>query len=204
MKKPIVYKSIVRPLIILYIKIFINPKILGLENIPEKSGAILAGNHTNNLDSVLLVGINQRVIHFLAKDELLKGWKKILFKNMAIIPVNRSIHDKQALNEAITLLNKKELIGIFPEGTINRTEEIILPFKIGAVKMASETSSPIIPFIITGNYKKRNNLCIEFLPPIEIPKVKDLTKYNEKLMGIIKNKLKEKRKAYESTRNEIF
>ena len=49
---------------------------------------------------------------------------------MGIIPVNRKIHDKNALNSAIDILNENKVIGIFPEGTINKTKDIfLLPFK---------------------------------------------------------------------------
>ena len=114
---------------------------------------------------------------------------------MGIIPVNRRIHDKNALNKAIEVLNNNKVIGIFPEGTINKTDNITLPFKIGAVKMASVTNSMITPFIITGKYKLfNNNLKIEFLPPIKINISKDLTSYNEKLMNIISDKLRKEKK----------
>ena len=194
MKEPLFYRLIAKPLIYLFIKIAFRPKIIGLDNIPKTGKVVLAGNHTNNLDSVLVAAINKRVVHFLAKDSLLKGPKKLIFKHMGIIPVNRSVHDKNALKKAVDTLNEEKVIGIFPEGTINKTKDIILPFKIGAVKMASETNSKIIPFVITGKYKLfNNNLTIEFLRGISIPKIKDLTKYNEELMNIISDKLKEKR-----------
>ena len=113
---------------------------------------------------------------------------------MGIIPVNRSIHDHNALEKAIKTLEEEKLIGIFPEGTINRTDDIIMPFKIGAVKMASETGAPIIPFVITGEYGLFKKSCIEFLKPIHIPKKDDLTEENKKLEQIISKKLEEKRK----------
>ena len=114
---------------------------------------------------------------------------------MGIIPVNRRIHDKNALQKAIDVLNDDKVIGIFPEGTINRTEETIIPFKIGAVKMASETNTKIVPFIITGEYKIGNkNLKLEFLEPIEIPKKDDLTEYNKELESIISKKLRKEKK----------
>ena len=195
MKEPFFYRFIAKPLILIYTKIALRPKIIGIDNIPKTGRVVLAGNHTNNLDSVVIAAVNKRVVHFLAKDSLLKKKKKIIFKNMGIIPVNRSIHDKDALSNAINVLNEDKVIGIFPEGTTNKTKEIILPFKIGAVKMASITKSCIVPFVITGNYKLFNNhLCIEFLKPIKIPNNNDLTEYNEKLMSIISGKIKEKRK----------
>ena len=107
-----------------------------------------------------------RVIHFLAKDELTKGIKWIIFNHMGIIPVNRKTHDKKALKQAIDILWNKEAIGIFPEGTINRTNDIIMPFKIGAVKMGKESNSPLIPFVITGKYRVfRKKIKIKFLLP---------------------------------------
>lgn len=194
MKEPILY-IIVRPILTFLFKILYRPTIKGIDNIPSKGKIILAGNHTNNLDCILLISSTKRTVHFLAKDELTKGIKKIIFNNMGIIPVNRKIHDKNALNKAIDVLNNNKVIGIFPEGTINKTDNITLPFKIGAVKMASVTNSMITPFIITGKYKLfNNNLKIEFLPPIKINISKDLTSYNEKLMNIISDKLRKEKK----------
>ena len=60
----------------------------------------------------------------------------------------------------------------------------MLKFKKGAVKMSSDTDSPIIPFVITGKYNIfKNNLTIKFLDKIYIKD--DLIKENERLMNII-------------------
>lgn len=192
MKEPVLYK-ITRPLIKLFMNIIYHPKYIGLENIPKEGPFILAGNHTNNFDCLLIMSCTKKTVHFLAKDSLTKGFKKYLFNNMGIIPVNRQIHDKSALVSAIKTLQAKEVIGIFPEGTINRTEDTILPFKIGCVKMSHDTNSPIIPFIIIGKYKPfKNSLTITFLKPTEA-RSDNLTEENEKLMQIISHNL-EKRK----------
>ena len=144
--------------------------------------------------SPLILSTTKRVIHFLAKDSLTKGILGPGFKAMGIIPVNRSIHDKGALNSAINTLKEEKIIGIFPEGTINRTEDIIMPFKIGAVKMAHETDTQIVPFTITGKYKAfKKDITIEFYKPIKL-KSNDLTKENEHLMKFISKQLEEKRK----------
>ena len=183
------FYTIARPIISIYVKICYRPQVIGKENIPKTGRVILAGNHTKWLDPITLVGIQKRKIHFLAKDELFHGFMKIIVKGMGSIPVNRRIHDKNALKGAIKALEKDLCVGIFPEGTINRTNDIIMPFKIGAVKAASETNSVIVPFTITGQYKLfKKGPKIEFLKPIKVGK--DLEKENEKLMNIIKNNLK--------------
>ena len=61
----------------------------------------------------------------------------------------------------------------------------MLKFKKGAVKMAMDTDSPIVPFVITGKYKLfSKNLTIKFLKPIKCNG--DIKEETERLMNIIK------------------
>lgn len=191
MREPILYR-ITRPLIKILFNLIFRPTYIGLENIPNNGKCILVGNHTSNLDCLLLISATNRTIHFLAKDSLVKGLKRVIFKNMGIIPVNRKIHDKNALDSAIKTLNEDKVIGIFPEGTINKTNDVIMPFKIGAVKMASVTDSVLVPFTIKNKYKIfRKSVIIEFYPLYKVNAKKgDLTEENRKLMNIISNELR--------------
>ena len=188
------FYKVVRPIACFLIKLLFHPKVIGLENIPKTGKIVLAGNHTKFLDPVMLVGVVKRPIHFLAKKELFDGVLCFLVKGMGCVPVNRKIHDKNALSSAIDYLNKDLCVGIFPEGTVNRTtDKVILPFKIGAVKMSSETNSEIVPFVITGKYRIiGKSVRLEFLKPIKVSE--NLDESNEMLMNIIENKLKENRK----------
>ena len=193
MKEPLLYR-IVRPIVTFLVHIVFRPTYISLENIPKSGRIVLAGTHTNDFDSPLLMSCTKRVIHFLAKESLTKGILGPAFKALGLIPVNRSIHDKGALKSAINTLEEDKVIGIFPEGTINRTDDLIMPFKIGAVKMSKETNTKIVPFVITGKYKVfKKSVTIEFLKPIEI-KSDNLTEENERLMNLIRKKLEEKRK----------
>ena len=109
---------------------------------------------------------------------------------MGIIPVNRDIHDKDALSAAIQTLNEDKAVGIFPEGTINRTDDIIMPFKIGCVKMAYDTDSYIVPFVITGEYKAfKKSIKVQFLEPFK-PMNEDLSIDNDLLMQKISEEIK--------------
>ncbi len=142
---------------------------------------MLAGNHTNNFDCLLLIASTKRCIHFLAKDSLYKGWKKPIFKHMGIIPVNRKIHDKSVIPKAKEVLSTQGVVGIFPEGTFNQTDDIVMPFKIGAVKISSEIGCPIVPFAIVGKYQPfKKGLLISFGRPMDIGD--DLEKENKRLM----------------------
>ena len=187
-KDPRFYKM-VRPIVTFLFKFLYRPQIIGKEYIPKEGRIIIAGNHTNNLDCILLISSTKRCIHFLAKDELYKGVKKILFKHMGIIPVNRRVKDGQSLKKAKIFLNKEMVIGIFPEGTFNKSNNPILPFKIGAVKMAHDTNTKIIPFVIKGKYKLfQRKIRIIFFSPVEITE-DNLDLANEKLMNFVSKKL---------------
>ncbi len=193
MKEPLLY-VIVRPIITFLFRMLFRPTYIGREYLLDDEPMVLGGNHTNNLDCFLLISSSKRVIHFLAKDSLIKGVKGPIFKGMGIIPVNRKIHDKDALKQAKMALNEGKVIGIFPEGTINRTDDTIMPFKIGCVKMAHDTNSKVIPFTITGKYKLfKKSVVIEFYKPYNINS-DDLTSENEKLMKLIRTELEGKRK----------
>lgn len=176
------YKTL-RPLITILFKVLYRPTIIGKENIKNSGRLILAGNHTHNLDCALLISSTKRNIHFLAKSELFKGIKKVLFSNMGLIPVNRKKKDHKSLEMAYKYLENNKVVGIFPEGTIGK--KTMLPFKIGAVKMANETNSEIVPFAITGDYKLfSNNLKIIFGKPISL-KSSNLEQENERLRKIV-------------------
>ncbi len=187
--KDTVFYKVVKPLVVFLVYLLYRPKVIGRENIPKTGRVLLAGNHTKWLDPVVLVAVQPRVIHFLAKIELFHGFTKWIVKGMGCVPVNRKIHDKDALQGAIDYLNNDLCVGIFPEGTINKTDEVIMPFKIGAVKACSETNTKLVPFVITGKYKIfRKNVKIEFLKPMTISN--DLEKSNQELMNKISEKLK--------------
>lgn len=179
---------ICRPIIRVIMILLYRPKYVGLNNIPKDGSLVLAGNHTNILDCWLLISSTKRTIHFLGKDSLSKGFKGLIFRNLGLIFVNRNIHDKQALNNAIDVLNEGKVIGIFPEGTINKSSDLTLPFKIGSVKMAHDTGSYLVPFVITGKFKLiGGKIRVEFLKPYKVEE--DLTKENDKLKKLIEERL---------------
>lgn len=181
----ILYK-ITRPIINFLVKLIFRPKIVGEKNIPSNGKVILAGNHTNNLDCILLISSTKRNIHFLAKSELFKGFKRILFSNFGLIPVNRKIKDKSVLVNAKKYLDNGCVVGIFPEGTTEKGLNKLLPFKIGAVKLSYDTNTSIVPFKISGSYKLfSKDLKIIFGSPFNASC--DLTLSNNKLFEIIDN-----------------
>ena len=188
MKKYILYK-IARPIITTYMKLFYKIEVIGKENIISNEKNILAGNHTSNLDALLIISSTKNTIRFLAKKELFKGIMKPIFLKAGLIPVDRTKKDSNVKEMTLKALQNNETICIFPEGTINRTQETIIPFKYGTVSFASKTNSYITPFVIKGKYKLfKKSISITYLKPYKL-ETNNLEIENKKLMNIIKGEL---------------
>ncbi len=187
MKDRLLYK-ILRPVFSIYMRLRYNPKITGMENIPKLGKVILVANHTNNLDFMSMGITTKRCVHFLAKDSLFKGLLKPIMKGAGVIPVNRRIKDKTPLILGRKVLDNDMVLGIFPEGTFNKTDDVVAPFKIGAVKLGYEAKAPIIPIVIKGSYK-RGKLEIIAKKPFFVSS-SDLSYENELLIDIYKEELR--------------
>lgn len=168
-KRNVFLYVMIRPLLLLVAKVIFNPKIIGKDNIPKKKGCVIACNHIHAIDPAILIYSTRRIVHFIAKKELFLGKMKYFYLSFGTIPIDRDKKNKEAMKVAEEFLKNDEVIGIFPEGTRNKERKGLLPFKFGAVKMASVTGKKIVPCAITGEYKIFNsNLKVKFGKAIDI------------------------------------
>ncbi|MCB9411199.1 lysophospholipid acyltransferase family protein [Mycolicibacterium sp.] len=127
----------------------------GLENIPERGGAVVAINHTSYIDFLpagLATRRRRRRIRYMLKAEMQNvRVVNFLIKRARAIPVNRQ-SGAEAYAEAVAKLRAGELVGVYPEATISRSFEL-KEFKSGAARMALEAGVPIIPMIIWGVHR---------------------------------------------------
>lgn len=151
------------------LKILYRPKVQGTENIPKQEGVILVGNHKHAFDAPLVMTNTDRIVHYMAKESLFKGIHGKLLESIGIIKVYRTKSNPRAVTEAVEVLKTGGVVGIFPEGTRNKTNQELLKFRHGAVAIAKQTNVPIIPFAIRGDYKIfQKGLTIEFGKPVKI------------------------------------
>lgn len=151
-------------------RLLFRPQIFGKENIPVNGRAVIAGNHKHALDPILIDISTKRTVHTLAKKELHDGVFGFLFRAVGTIPVDlHSKENKDALAAAVEVLRDDHVINVSPEAKRNYTDELLLPFKYGAVSMAKKTDSPIIPYAITGDYRLfSKNLKVVFGEPFYV------------------------------------
>ncbi|MBQ8994603.1 MAG: 1-acyl-sn-glycerol-3-phosphate acyltransferase [Oscillospiraceae bacterium] len=164
------FYRILLPIIWVIFKVFFRPKVSGKEKIPKKGATVFAINHRDTLDPIIVMTSTWRPIHFLAKESLYEspfGW---LFHAMACIYVDRTAHDGAPLREAIECLEEGKAVGVFPEGTRNRTHDLIFQdFKYGTVSMAQKTGAVVVPCVVTGKFVLfSDDLMIRFGEPMKI------------------------------------
>ena len=151
------------------LRILYRPQVIGKENIPEEGSLIFAGNHIHAADPVVVMSNTNRVVHYMAKEELFRGLHGVIFEKVGTIKVNRNRSNPQAVIMAERILKEGGTVGIFPEGTRNRTEQDLLKFRTGTAKMAKNTNTKILPFATNGKYKLfRKGLIIKFGKQIDV------------------------------------
>lgn len=180
------------PIMRVLFRLYYNPKIINKEVIPKDGPILIVGNHKHIYDQCLTIMATKRVIHYMAKKEYFDGKMAWFFKLVGCIPVDRSIKDHNATEKALKVLNSGGAIGLFPEGTRNKTKDVfLLPFKFGTVSMAKKTNATIIPFGLTGDYKFRSkNLTIRYGTPFKVGEM-DLEDANKKLYEEVERLMRE-------------
>lgn len=154
------------------LKILYKPTAYGIENIPEEGPIIFVGNHRHAFDPIVVMTYTDRIVHYMAKESLFKGIHGKIFESIGLIKIYRTKSNPMAVIEAKQVLEHGGAIGIFPEGTRNRTNQELLKFRHGAVAIAKETNSKIIPFAIRGKYRLlKKGLSIEFGKTIDVSKI---------------------------------
>lgn len=184
--------SLLTPIMRVLFKLYYNPKIINKEVIPKEGPILIVGNHKHIYDQCLTIMATKRVIHYMAKKEYFDGKMAWFFKLVGCISVDRSIKDHNATDKALKVLNSGGAIGLFPEGTRNKTKDVfLLPFKFGTVSMAKKTNATIIPFGLTGDYKFRSkNLTIRYGTPFKVGEM-DLEDANKKLYEEVERLMRE-------------
>jgi 1-acyl-sn-glycerol-3-phosphate acyltransferase len=124
-------------------------KVDGKERLPQSGGFVLACTHTGWVEILWLgISILPLKINYMAKKELFDTpFLKWLMHKLNAFPVDRENPGPSTLKVPKRLLNKGEIVGIFPSGT-RTTEEV--PLKKGAVAIAASSKAPLVPAVYVG------------------------------------------------------
>jgi 1-acyl-sn-glycerol-3-phosphate acyltransferase len=156
-----------------YLKIFYRLDVKGVEKIPATGPVVLAANHVHNLDPIMIGCSIDRVVHYMAKNELFRcGCFAKVLSWLKAFPVKRGSNDRIALKKAIEILSEGKVLGIFPEG--ERRRDIIVGKGLpGAGFVALKTNATIVPIGIVSEFKLFKPVILNFGDPISLEKYMD-------------------------------
>jgi 1-acyl-sn-glycerol-3-phosphate acyltransferase len=133
---------------------------IGRKNIPKKGGVIVALNHRSFLDPFLIVGLTRRQAFFVAKRELFEKpglygrVARWFISNLGAFPIDRGVGDEESMATARELIERGEVVMIFPEGTRVRPGPLGHP-RSGVGRLALETGAPVVPVAVFGTENVR-------------------------------------------------
>src|SRR5947207_1347003 len=133
------------------------------------------------LDIPVIVVASHRPIRFMAKGELFEMPALArFFHELGGFSVERNSFDLRAIEIALEVIRRGEILGMYPEGT--RTPGTLLPFLPGAAWIALKTGTPLVPAALSGTgaampsgakFFKRVPIRIEFGEAIPVERVDD-------------------------------
>ncbi|QES05338.1 1-acyl-sn-glycerol-3-phosphate acyltransferase [Streptomyces venezuelae] len=139
------------------------PRVLGAWRVPASGPAILAVNHAHNIDGPMLMGTAPRPVHFLIKKEAFVGPLGSFLEGIGQLKVDRHGADRNAIGNALGVLEQGGVLGIFPEGT--RGDGDFASLRAGLAYFAVRSGAPIVPVAVLGSTERRGRL-VKALPPL--------------------------------------
>jgi 1-acyl-sn-glycerol-3-phosphate acyltransferase len=143
----------------------------------------------------------QELYELYSSDISYDDFKKLMPKNTLASQIN--LLDKLYKEEKITRNEYKEYI-LSAKNAVHELcemeritpseceDSILLPFKYGAVSMASKTNAKIVPFGVTGHYvKNSNDLTVSFAKPLDVNNYNSLEEANLALRENVKSLVKQ-------------
>lgn len=143
-----------------FLKTVYRPWVEGAENIPASGPVIIVGNHLSVVDSFFMPLVIDRRVYFLAKSDYfvgkgLKGW---LVKNFMLgvgqLPIDRSggKASEASLNTGLSVLDRGDVLGIYPEGT-RSPDARLYRGRTGVARLVIESGALVLPVVMIDTEK---------------------------------------------------
>jgi 1-acyl-sn-glycerol-3-phosphate acyltransferase len=136
----------------LYARVFHRVSVKGAQNIPPADAGplLVVSNHTAGVDPVLIQAVCPFEVRWVMARDMRHPWGEPFWRWARIIFVSPGRSEGNGAREAMRHLNDGGVLGMFPEGGIERPPRRILPFHKGIGLIIKRTGSPVLPIIIEG------------------------------------------------------
>ena len=146
----------------------------GREHVPARGPVVLAANHTGFLDGALVLAMAPRPSHFLVLAANFAGVLGRVLRWSGQIALEQDRGDRQALGQALEVLDRGDVIGIFPEGGRGRGD--LASAGKGVAWLALRSGAVVVPTACLGTRRTgrlaaswprlRSRLVVDFGPPL--------------------------------------
>ena len=155
-------------------------RVSGLEHLPEQGPYIVAANHANYLDGVVLATALPRKINFLVMPRVYRATPlhPYFHDHVGSIPVSLARPDPGAIRRALRVLEQGGVVGIFPEGPFSQYGRLVRG-QPGVALVALRSGVPVVPAAISGTFHalaarrvfvpRRVPLSVRFGEPLRFP-----------------------------------
>ncbi|MEX0777109.1 MAG: MFS transporter [Phycisphaeraceae bacterium] len=147
-----------------YTAVWYRLRWIGRDHVPHAGPVILAPNHTAGLDPFLLQAALPRLVCWLMLTEYRLRIAWWLWDTCQPIALDRDSSDMNKIRQIVGRLRQDAVVGIFPEGELQRTKRQLMPFQPGLAVIAKRSNAVIVPVWIDGT-PKWHNMIWHFLIP---------------------------------------
>lgn len=122
----------------------------GAERVPATGPVILAPVHRSFVDFFVVSEVTRRKVFYMTKEEMWRSPRLgAAIAALGGFPVNRSGTDRQALERAQAVLQRGDVLILFPEGT-RRQGPAVTDIHEGATFLAARTGAVVVPIGVGG------------------------------------------------------
>lgn len=124
--------------------------VIGIDNLPQRGGVLLLGNHISWIDWLVLQVASPRAIKFVMYRGIYNKWYlKYFMKFFNVIPIGMG-SGKDSLQEIASRLKNGEVVALFPEGHISYNGQINEFQKGYELALQDVENICIVPFYLRG------------------------------------------------------
>lgn len=137
----------------LYCRVMHRVEVRGVEHIPSSihpGPLIIVANHTAGIDPIVIQAAVPFFVRWLMARKMMLPRYQFIWDWAEIIPVSGNGRELASARSAMRALEAGDVIGIFPEGGIERPHQTIMPFVAGVGLIIAKTGAPVLPVVIEG------------------------------------------------------